>query len=382
LEVAQTHQSNYEVGLAETALGIWECAQAEVDGGISRLRHAVELLKTTPRDEARARLHLARIFLSQHKYEKTKQQLKAIAERGSPLKAASIPFLAAEHKQLLPVLRFAVDKKLGGDYFRPALERANAASQPVGIPPDSTAPRIQVCALGMSQVTVGERVLTRKDWSTQGVKELFFLALSNPAGLRLEQMVEALWGDRSAAQGITSFHNAVYRLRRVIPQCLVYAEGVYHLARTLNIDYDVAQFTRWIRRAEETQNDLERTENYQTAIALYRGDFLADCYSDWCLELRKRLRREYLDALLKLAQACEQRGDHAQAIGFYQTLLEKDRDREEVYRALMQLHYRTGDRTSAVRTYQECARVLREELDVPSPSRTTLALYERIVNER
>ena len=157
---------------------------------------------------------------------------------------------------------------------------------------------------------------------------------------------------------------------------------MYHLACELDIEYDVAQFTRWIRRAEETQNEMERIEKYQTAIALYRGDFFAECYSDWCLEIRERLRREYLDALLKLAQACEQRGDHDKAIGYYQLLIEKDRDREDVYRALMQLQYRIGDRTGAVKTYQQCAHVLREELNLPGPSRETLALYERIVNEK
>ncbi len=47
----------------------------------------------------------------------------------------------------------------------------------------------------------------------------------------------------------------------------------------------------------------------------------------------------------------------------------------------MRLQYRTGDRTGALKTYEQCARVLRDELNVPSPSRETVTLYERIVNE-
>ena len=282
---------------------------------------------------------------------------------------------------MLPVLRFAVDKKLGDSYFRQALDKVSAASHASGVPVEPTAPRIQVRAFGTIQVAVGERVLTRKDWGTQWVKELFFLALESPEGLLIEQIVETLWGHRSSHQGIVSFHNATYHLRRVIPQSLVYADGLYHIARDLNIEYDVEQFTRLIRRAEETQNDIERIQKYQAALALYRGDFFAECSSIWCLEIRERLRRQYLDALLALAQSCEQGGDHAKAIGHYRVLLEKDKDREDVYRALMRLQYQTGDRTSAVKTFQQCAHVLREELDIPSPSRETLALYERIVNE-
>lgn len=381
LEVAHTHQSNYEIGLAETALGIWEYTQGQVEEGTRRLGHAVDLLKTTQRDAARARLHLARAFLLQHKDEKAKQPLKAIAEQDSPLKAVAIPFLVADRVQLLPVLRFAVDKKLGRGYFHPALEKVSATRQAAGARTPS-GPIIRISAFGATQVAVGERVLTRRDWGTQWVKELFFLALHHSEGLLKEQIVEMIWRDKSAAQAIISFHNAAYRLRRLIPQCLVYEDGVYSLARDLNIEYDVAQFNQLIRRAEETQDELERVEKHEAAIALYRGEFFVESYSDWCLDLRERLRRQYLDALLALARACEQHGDPAKAIGYYQVLIDKDRDREDVYRALMRLQYRTGDRASAVKTYQQCAHVLREQLNIPSPSRDTLALYEKIVNER
>ncbi len=223
---------------------------------------------------------------------------------------------------------------------------------------------------------------TRADWGTQSAKELFFLALENPEGFRKEQILETLWSGKPASQASVIFYNAAYRLRRVIPQCLVYEDGIYHLARELNIEYDVAQFKRLIRRAEEIQDEMERIEKYAAAIALYRGDYFEECYSDWCLDIRKQLHRQYLDALLALAQTCEQRGDHDKAVGTYQALIEKDRDREDIYRELMRLQYRIGDRTGAVKTYQQCAQVLRDELNILSPSRETVALYDRIVNER
>ena len=381
LEIAEKHQSNYEIGLAETALGIWEAAQAQVEGATNRLKHAVELLQTTPRDEARARLHLARIFLAQQRYEKARQQLKAIANRDLPVKAVSIPFLVADGAQLLPVLRFAFDKKLGNGYFRLAMEKVSAASQAASASREPTGPKIRIRALGTLQITVGEWVPTRHDWGSHWVKELFFLVLHHPEGLTKEQIVETFWDYKDAGRGLGSLHNAAYRLRRVIPDCIVCEDGLYHVARALEIDYDVAQFTRLIRCAEETQNDIERIEKYQAAVALYHGDFFPDCYSDWCLEIREQLRRDYLNALLALAQACEPR-DHAQAIAYYRALLEKERDREDIYRALMRLQYRIGDRTGAIKTFQQCARVLREELNIASPSRETLALYERIVNEK
>jgi DNA-binding SARP family transcriptional activator len=43
----------------------------------------------------------------------------------------------------------------------------------------------------------------------------------------------------------------------------------------------------------------------------------------------------------------------------------------------MRIHYRSGDRTAALRQYQRCSDALREELDV-APSARTHELYRRI----
>ena len=50
---------------------------------------------------------------------------------------------------------------------------------------------------------------------------------------------------------------------------------------------------------------------------------------------------------------------------------------ERVHRAIMWCRARRGDRAGAIRQYQECARVLLEELDV-APSLETAALYRAI----
>jgi DNA-binding SARP family transcriptional activator len=45
----------------------------------------------------------------------------------------------------------------------------------------------------------------------------------------------------------------------------------------------------------------------------------------------------------------------------------------------MQCYYRQGDRAAAIRQYQVCAEVLREELGL-SPSAETEALYVEIIS--
>jgi DNA-binding SARP family transcriptional activator len=63
----------------------------------------------------------------------------------------------------------------------------------------------------------------------------------------------------------------------------------------------------------------------------------------------------------------------------YQDILSKDQYHESAHRGLMLCYYRLGDRASAVRQYQACAKILREELDL-SPAPETGKLFLKIIS--
>jgi DNA-binding SARP family transcriptional activator len=54
---------------------------------------------------------------------------------------------------------------------------------------------------------------------------------------------------------------------------------------------------------------------------------------------------------------------------------------ERIHRRLMRLYYLAGDRTAALRQYERCVTLLREELGV-DPSERTVALYRQIRSGR
>ncbi len=380
LDEAQLHESNHEIGLAETAVGIWQYQEGQVKEAIVHLTRAVELLKPMPRDCARARLHLARAHFLERKYRVAKHQLEAVAGADG-VEALSLPFLVADRKELLPLLKYAVTQNIGRRYFRPALHKFGALEKAAHAPASASPVRLRICAFGTTQVMLGEKLLTREDWKMDSAKDLFFFLLAHPQGLRRDKILEALWSDRPASKASVIFHSTAYLLRKTIPHGLVYENGAYHLRRDIGLESDVAQFEELIQRAETTPIETERIESYTAALALYRGDYFEESYQDWCLEIRTRLQRQYLDALFALAGIYERRGEFDRALAHYQTLLDKDRDREEVYLALMRLQYQTGNRVAAVKTYQRWLQVLREELNIPEPSREIRELYERIVKD-
>ncbi|UCC64726.1 MAG: protein kinase, partial [Anaerolineae bacterium] len=120
------------------------------------------------------------------------------------------------------------------------------------------------------------------------------------------------------------------------------------------------------------------------AVELYRGDFLAGFtfrdspdFDDWQSFETERLRQELEGALGRLVRGHSAQGDYRSAIGYAQRWSSLDPLREAAHRALMELHAWSGDRSAALRQYEACARVLKEEMGV-EPSPETTELYQRI----
>ncbi|NIA09568.1 MAG: AAA family ATPase, partial [Nitrospiraceae bacterium] len=130
---------------------------------------------------------------------------------------------------------------------------------------------------------------------------------------------------------------------------------------------DVAAFEQ-LSRNEATLED---------AIALYRGDLLADCYEDLIFPEREKLRALYMTDLARLIDHYRSQRHFRQAIALASHLLATDPLRENTLRLLMRLHYEAGDRSGALKVYAAFRQRLQEELAV-EPMPETLALAEAI----
>lgn len=121
------------------------------------------------------------------------------------------------------------------------------------------------------------------------------------------------------------------------------------------------------------------------AVTLARGSFLAGFslpdspnFDTWQTFETESLHRELAGALDRLVQLLIQLGDNTdQAINYARRWLALDPLQEAAHRQLMQLYASAGQPAAAVRQYQACVQVLKEELGA-SPAAETTALYEAI----
>ncbi len=120
------------------------------------------------------------------------------------------------------------------------------------------------------------------------------------------------------------------------------------------------------------------------AAELYRDDFLAGFtlrdspdFDDWQFFQAETLRQQLASTLRQQVAALQQQGNPAAAIPPARRWLALDPLHEPAHRSLMSLYAAANQRSAALRQYQECQRLLADELGL-DPAPETSALFEQI----
>jgi DNA-binding SARP family transcriptional activator len=218
---------------------------------------------------------------------------------------------------------------------------------------------------------------------------LCYLLLGGPRPHHREVLAERLWGTDgvdSAPRGRKYLRQTLWDLHRALlppgssaGPLRVEAEWIA-IRWDSGISSDVGELElacELVRRSPAERLPDDVAERALAAAELYRGDLLEGWYQDWCVVERERCRALYFMLLDRLMAHDETTGDYPRALRHGTTLLRSEPAHERTHRRMMRLYYRLGDRTAALRQYQSCGRILREELQA-APAVTTVDLYERI----
>ncbi len=250
-----------------------------------------------------------------------------------------------------------------------------------------------VQTLGVFRVWYNGREIPPAAWRRDKALRLFQLLVTyrhSRSLLTREKILGMLWGDVPARPAANSLRVALSSLRQSFGVSAASDEELIFIRRERNllgfdmsagVLVDADQFTLLIKEARRLRRaEPDRAiELYRQAADLYQGDYLEDCpYSDWAIEERERLLDLHLSATEDLATLLYQRGNYNQAITLCHHILDYDPLWEEAYRLLMSCHWRQGNRSLALRTYQRCARRLKETLEV-EPAPETQQLLQTIL---
>lgn len=184
-------------------------------------------------------------------------------------------------------------------------------------------------------------------WGSRKAAEFFFLLLENPNGLTTWAAAEALWPDKDESKAASVFHTTLHRLRKVLDDDMVYTRNRrYYLNTDSPMTYDVREYTQLVRRAQQ-DSDLE---TFATAVELYKGAYLADFESSWCVDLRETLHATHLSLLQDASKRAEGLLDTRRATWFAHLATQHDTYNDAVWLDLSRLYERLGDEKRAERS--------------------------------
>lgn len=231
-------------------------------------------------------------------------------------------------------------------------------------------PELRIQLLGGFGLTYGDTRVSAVN-SPRLRTLLAYLILHRAAPQPRQHLAFLLWPDSVEEQARTNLRNLVHLLRHALPhgECCLHSEGqALYWAPHVPYTLDVVEFEAAIRAGA-----------LQTAVELYHGDLLPDCYGDWIVSERERLRQLYIGALERLTQQLEEARAYQAALGYAQRLAREDPLCEAHCRRLIRLQMLAGDRAAALRTYHACATALRRELGV-EPAPATQQLHVQLLH--
>ena len=207
---------------------------------------------------------------------------------------------------------------------------------------------------------------------------------------RRDSLINLLWPDHTQTSARAALRQSLYVLNKSLPgDWLNVDRETISLNPDADIRLDVSQFHVLLGECRthghtETEVCSDCVKPLTETVGLYREDFLAGFtlndsvnFDDWQFSETQSLRKRVVGALERLVAWHNSQEELDIAIRQTQRWLELDRADEEAHRQLMDLYTRGGGRTAALRQYEECVRVLKEEL-ATSPQEATTGLYEAI----
>ncbi len=189
---------------------------------------------------------------------------------------------------------------------------------------------------------------------------LAYLACTAPVPQPREKLATLLWGSHFETQARQNLRQSLFRLRRILGQDALIADGEEISLAPGVVDCDAARLEALIREGSRS--------SLATAVDLYKDHLLADvaireeAWSDWVAGERQRLEGLALDAMVRFGEIELAAGRADRALETARRALAINDLREDAHRLIVQALGATGRKAEALKHYQGLVALLQREL--------------------
>lgn len=280
--------------------------------------------------------------------------------------------------------------------------REQVAAAARSSPPATTAlvSEIELATKPLSDLTVNmlgpveilrdpSRPLQSDAWPTRRARDIFcFIISRRHHRASKDTIVDTFWGETDFEAVEKNFHPTVSHIRKALnsnqplkQNFLLYRDGDYQLNSEFSYRIDTEEFDRLVNEGENARRARQFEEcirAYESALTLYRGEFMHGSYEPWVEEQRTYYREQYLRLLEALAGVAQTAGDWPKVMQLAQLIIRDDQFREDIHCMVMRAHAAVGNRGAVKDQFEALKRVLQSELGV-EPSAETRKLYQELV---
>jgi predicted ATPase/DNA-binding SARP family transcriptional activator len=237
---------------------------------------------------------------------------------------------------------------------------------------------LEVTLLGPPQVRAGGQPLPL---ARRQLRALLYRLVAELQPVAREQLCFLLWPDAPEPAARRNLSVLLSQLRQTLPPpALVQGQHDLVALDPAHVQVDTVAFAA----AQATAARSGELAPLEQAVAGYGGPFLdgfalpdSPEFEGWAAQERQLWERRYLDALATLVVGHAAAGAYAPALAAAQRALAVDPLAEEAHRWTMALYAALGDRSGALRQFEQCVLTLERELGV-APLHETRTVYEAV----
>jgi predicted ATPase/DNA-binding SARP family transcriptional activator len=181
-----------------------------------------------------------------------------------------------------------------------------------------------------------------------------------------DALVDAVWGDDPPVSAVGSLQVYVHGLRKALGADRIETDGGAYRIRVAAGELDVDRFRGSIAEARAARRPADAAAALDAALALWRGDALADLPGHVAA---RALEEQRLEALELRNDAWLDLGRHDLVLPLLEPLIAAEPYRERLRSQQILALYRAGRQADALAAYRAARAVWREELGVePTPA--------------
>jgi ATP/maltotriose-dependent transcriptional regulator MalT/DNA-binding SARP family transcriptional activator len=240
---------------------------------------------------------------------------------------------------------------------------------------------IRMNCFGGLEFIVNGKTVDDKKWIRKKRKLILcYLLLSNTRSLTKDKIIDVFFPDTPIDSMDNTFHQAVSNLRTALkdessekkikgktlklePDYLLYEGKILRLNPDYNYISDVEMFDRLTLKASADENDTgTRIILLESAVELYKGDFLHEYYDPWVENFRDEYRNKFIKYSELLLSLLDKENNYQSLNKYSQKLLDIDKLNEKANYFMIKSLTNTGKKSKAKEFYDKMLSSFDEEI--------------------